>query len=271
MNKGDKVRVVRNTVSEFGASLRKGVTGVIDPNGDPDGVGGGYIAVTELSNDSVGLNLRIEDLELISEEAAFKVGDRVKILASATKFLSDTIGRLGTVIGANGPRSLRVDVDDYTNGKARSAWYYSEEELELVTEEKQAIEVGDTVKATHAESGSVIQGVASYVDLNNDDLPTNIEIEVNLNTIGTLDLYTYQGWTFELVAKKEVPKPEPKVGDLVEDAASLPVGTVTRTNDFSGTYLHTEDGWRDQTGYLFGSSYALSNVIIVYLPPSASE
>lgn len=270
MNKGDKVRIKDNWVGP-GSSF-DGLEGEV-VHGDSYV---GHVYIKPLSDRPDGYKREEfywpeSQLELISEEKSFEVGDRVKILGTTTAFLKETIGRLGTVIAAEGNFSLRVDVDDYTHGESGSEWYYDPSSVELVTEEEQTIEVGDTVKATHAESGSVVQGVASYVDLNNDDLPTNVEIEVNQNSIGTLDLYVYQGWEFELIAKKEVPKPTPKVGDVVGDAASLPIGAVTRTPDFSGTYLHTVDGWRGRSGNLFTYPDILDDTIIVYLPPTDSK
>lgn len=266
MNKGDKVRIKAGSdrlwdgfeAEVFSLSERLGPW--LKPLSDrPDGYARSKFSWTA------------SQLELIPEETTFKVGDRVKILASETQFLSGTIGRLGTILAVDGPSSFRVDVDNYAYHQSGSVWYYNEKELELVIEEKQTIEVGDTVKATHAESGSVVQGVASYVRRNNDDLPTNIEIEVNLNTSGTLELYTYQGWEFELVAKKEVPKPKPKVGDVVEDAVSLPVGTVTREQDSSGPYFRTVEGWVDRSGSVFSAPDYVNGTIIVYLPPTDSE
>lgn len=122
--------------------------------------------------------------------------------------------------------------------------------------EAQTIEVGDTVKATHTD-GTTVQGVAEYAY---DD---NVEIRVP-GSVGKVDLYEEDGWTFEVVSKGVK---APQVGDPWREG--LPVGTTAKS--IYGLFaLRTREGWStsdDTTVRHLGTE----NWTIVYIPESAND
>lgn len=179
---------------------------------------------------------------------AVKVGDKVRVgPGMRVRSLQSRQGEVLTVTRLSSGNAFWADDAD---GETY-ALYASEVELVIDT---QTIEVGDTVKATHTD-GTTVQGVVDDTD------------GYQFVEIIEISFYTAKGWTFEVVSKEVKP---PKVGDVVKDADSLPVGTLVKTNEEGASILRTHEGWIDQYDYKFFDAKSLHNeTTIVYLPEAA--
>lgn len=187
-------------------------------------------------------------------EHKFKVGDRVR--TTTDRVPTDYRGSRNA--GSEGVvTEVRVVTLMFASTEGWDEYMYFDE-VELITD-TQTIGVGDTVKATHTD-GTTVQGVVR-------DTPGYANGWIGFRKIqGTL--HPQNGWTFEVVS--EAVKP-PKVGDVVKDADSLPVGTVTVEYDGSGPYLLTLDGWVSRSGKTYPERNYGNGTTIVYLPESAND
>lgn len=130
------------------------------------------------------------------------------------------------------------------------------------------IRVGDRIVITEVQSGLGEDSVTLQY--------TGFVKSVSTNTGRGSDWIKTEGYhvsryvsdirsrTYELISR-----PEPKVGDVAHESASLPLGTVTVEQDGSGPYFRTEKGWQNTSGRTFPNADHVNGTVITYLHPAS--
>jgi uncharacterized protein YodC (DUF2158 family) len=182
-------------------------------------------------------------LELVTDEPKFKVGDKVRVkeglIASKvyggvnfSSYMSDSIGKVGTVKKERQDKhhNLILYSLDIEGIEDIQEYFYSEEMLELVTDEPK-FKVGDKVRVKEGlETPRFYGGVFFSSHMRESVGKVGIVIEVQLDNVilYTLDIegfeglksYVYSAEMLELV----IDGPKFKVGDKVRVKEGLKVG-----------------------------------------------
>ncbi len=69
----------------------------------------------------------------MTNEAKFKIGDKVKILYTSTLFLKQTIGTVGRIVKDTNDGTFLVEVSETIGGEKQ--WWYSQDQLEMAETE----------------------------------------------------------------------------------------------------------------------------------------
>lgn len=195
----------------------------------------------------------------------FKIGDRVRAVGRAVSMYGASIpdGSEGVIA----KRSVNEN-DGYVNVEfdTIAPLLVRKSDLALVVSPEfprviafSEIRIGDHVRftRTHSETDRVVKEFVV------DSLTAGAWVDSSAEFGETVYADFASQSVIELLNRDE----PVKIGDVVKDSYSLPVGTVTREQDFSGSYFRVGEGWVNGSGRVLRTGH-VSGTVIAYLPES---